>query len=561
MSMSRERLRAARRGAVMLCLTLLCACGSSSAPDASGGGSSGGDLGACTTDVATDQALLPALVAGADQVRARQEAADQFGGGFRIAANDAEIAYIHYLAGQLRALGATQVTEEPYTFAAWSPKNTGLEVVQGPTPGPLHVSYFIPSSGSTGPNGLTAPVTYFSGLSTVNLLGALYNALNQQSLDNALLAVEATLQNATSGTVSLAQAIAAANVSGKIVLYDAPRLQVPLGAFEALSVYYNNSSGTAGPTATYSRPFLDELLTIGVIDEALKSAGAAGVIAVLDYPPVAADNSYVPFGGLATPSVPGLYLDRETGNTLKQQITASGATPVTLKLTLDAGTAQATSYNVSGLIPGACPQEILVSSHTDGPNSIEDNGPAVILSIAGYFAHAPASQRRRGLHVVFTGGHFEGSPGINAYTTQHQAELKAKTLTAIEIEHIGAREWLELSPGTMSLDGLPEPLVLYAGVGSIQQNENIRFAQQFDRSIVTIPLPFGEGGAWASNAGLPKIQAISGPVYLLNGPLPQVSSEFTDYDLEQKQIAAFIQMILDLNTQTSSALLADQNLP
>jgi len=564
MILDRQRLRAASHGAAALCLTLLAACGSSTAPDPSGaGGASGGALGPCTTDVATDQTLVSALVPGVDTVRARQEAADQFGGGFRIAANDAEIGYIHYLADQLRALGATQVSVEPYSFSAWTP-NSGpaLEVVQGPTPGPLRVSYFIPQSGSTGPKGLTAPVTYFAGLSAVNLVGALYNALNQQSLDNALLAVEATLQDATSGTVSLAQAIAAANVSGKIVLYDAPRLQVPLAAFEALSEYYNNSSGTAGPTTPYSRPFLDELLTIGVIDAALKSAGAAGVIAVLDYPPLAADNSYVPFGGLAIPAVPGLYLDRDTGNALKQQITSAGATPVTLKLTLDATTQpQATSYNVSGLFPGACPQEILVSSHSDGPNSIEDNGPAAILSIADYFAHAPVSQRRRGLHVVFTGGHLMGGPGINAYTTQHQAELKAKTLTAIEIEHLGAREWLELSPGTMALDGLPEPLVLYAGVGSIQQNENIKFARQFDRSIVTIPLPFGEGGAWASNAGLPKTQVISGPTYLLNGPMPQVSSQFTDYDLEQKQIAALIQMVLDLNTQTDSALLSDQNLP
>jgi len=545
--------RAARRLALALCAALLSACGSSSAPELAGGGA---DLGACTTDVAADNRLLADRVPGVDQVRARQQAADQFGGGFRIAANDAEIGYIRHLADQLRGLGATGVAVEPYAFSAWSARTTSLAVVQGPAPGPLHVAYFIPSSGSTGPEGLTAPVTYFSGLSAVNLVGALYAALDQQNLGGVLAAVQKTLDDVTGGAVSLTQAVAAADVAGKIVLYDAPKLQVPVGVFEAISAYYNNSSGTLGPATPYARPFLDELITIGAIDLALQQAGAAGIIAVLDYPPSAADNSYVPFGGLAIPSAPGLYLDRDTGNALKRQIAASGTTPVVLKLTLDASQAQATSYNVSGLIPGACPQEILVSSHSDGPNSIEDNGPAAILSIADYFAHAPASQRRRGLRVVFTGGHFAGSPGINAYIARHLAELKANTLTAIEIEHLGAREWLELSPGTMGLDGLPEPLVLYGPVGSVQQDESIKFARQFDRSIVTIPLPFGEGGAWGSSAGLPKIQAISGPVYLLNGPLPQVSSEFTDYALEQKQTAAFVQMILDLNTQTDASLLA-----
>ena len=54
------------------------------------------------------------------------------------------------------------------------------------------------------------------------------------------------------------------------------------------------------------------------------------------------------------------------------------------------------------------------------------------------------------------------------------------------IEVSGATRMLFVA-GTMGLDGLPEPLVLYANPGSVLQDENIKFAQQFDRSIVTIP--------------------------------------------------------------------------
>ena len=543
--------------AILVLAGALSACSRSNAPDVG----SSGDLGECTTDVATDQTIVQSLLPSVELVRKRQVAADQFGNGFRVSANRAEIDYIHYLASQLRKIGATEVTEEPYTFTSWSPKTTKLSVVQGPTPGPVKVAYFIPSSGSTGPAGLTAPVTYLSVLSDVNLVGAVYTALTQHSPDNVVLAVQAALQNAIGGGVSLSQAIASANVAGKIVMYDAPKLALPIGAFQALSVYVNNSSGTMGPETPYDRPFINQLVLIGAINVALKAAGAAGVIAVVDYPPAAADNAYVPFGGLALASVPGIYLDRYTGAALKQQIVDSGLTPLTVKLTLDATESQATSYNVSGLIPGSCETQILVSSHSDGPNSIEDNGPAAILSIADYFARAPASQRRRGLKIVFTGGHMVGSPGINSYIEEHHADLTAKVLTAIEIEHLGAREWLEISPGTMALDGLPEPLVLYAGLGSVQQDENITFAKNFDRSLVTIPLPFGEGPAWANEAALPKIQVITGPVYLLNGPLKEVSTEYTDYELQQRQITAFIQMILNLNTHTAQTLRSDQNFP
>ncbi|NGY04202.1 hypothetical protein [Solimonas terrae] len=536
-------------------LVLLSGCGRSSAPQSSGGAA----LGDCTSDIAGDAAIIDALVPDVATVRKRQVAADRFGDGFRVEGNQAELDYIHYLAGQLRKLGASDVREEPYTFTSWSAKTTKLEVLNGASPGPLHVAYFIPSSGSTGPDGLSAPVTYLSALSGVNLLGAVYGALSQQNPADIPLAIQATLQDTLSGGVSLTQAIASANVGGKIVLYDAPKLALPIGAFEALSVYVHDDNGTLGPLTPYTRPFVNELILIGAIDAALKAAGAAGVIAVLDYPPAAADNSYVPFGGLAIPSVPGLYLDRDTGAALKQQIVDAGVTPLQLKMTLDASQADATSYNVSALIPGECDRQILVSSHSDGPNSIEDNGPAAILSMAEYFLHAPASQRRRGLKIVFTGGHFAGSPGISAYIDAHHDELQEKAMTAIEIEHLGAREWDELTPGTMALDGLPEPLVLYGDLGSVQQDESVTFARQFDRSLVTVPLPFGEGGPWSSDAGLPKIQLITGPVYLLNGPLPEVSSDFTDYDLEQRQIKALIQMVLNLNTHSAATLRADRS--
>ncbi|MGH8446863.1 MAG: hypothetical protein ACREVL_16445 [Solimonas sp.] len=533
-------------------VVFVAACGRSSAPDGAGRTV---DLGPCTTDVSTDAELVHSLLPGVDQVRARQVAADRFGNGYRIAANQAEIDYIHYLADELRKLGASDVAVEPYTFTSWTPKTTQLEVLDGETPGPVKVAHFIPSSGNTGPDGLTAPVMYLSVLSAVNLVGGIYEALSQQNPGNIGLAIQALLQNTLYGGVSLLQAITSGGVAGKIVVYDAPRLQLPIGVFEALSVYVNDSGGTLGPLTPYSRPFLEQLLLIGAIDLLLKQAGAAGVISVLDYPAQAADNAYVPFGGLAIPSVPGIYLDRATGTALKQQIAAAGLKPLMVKLTLDATQNDtATSYNVSALIPGACAQEIIVSSHSDGPNSIEDNGPAAILSIADYFMRAPVSQRRRGLRVVFTGGHFAGSPGLHAYIEEHKEALTANALSVIEVEHLGAREWIELSPGAMGLSGLPEPLVLYSPMGSVQQQESVKFAQQFDRSLVTVPLPFGEGPAWGSDAGLPLTQLITGPVYLLNGPMPEVSTEFTDYELQQRQITALIQMVLNLNLQTSAAL-------
>ncbi|MDB5988495.1 MAG: hypothetical protein JWR16_3548 [Nevskia sp.] len=536
----------------MATLVLLAGCGHSSVPQGTGSGD--GNLGACSDELAAAQIADASRMPSVTQVQTAQAEIDQFGQGYRIAGNAAELGYIHHLAARLREIGASDVVEEPYSFTAWTPQTTALAVTQGPTPGPLKVAYFVPASGSTGADGVQGQLIYLSALSAVNFVDVVVQALQQKSLGEVVAAIESLLQSTLAGGLSLVQTIAAANVKDKIVMYDVPKLPLVAGVFFPLSSYVNDSGGTFGALTPYSRPFID-MLTIYEINAVLSAAGAAAAIAVIDYPPAAADGSYYPFyAPYSMPSVPALYLDRDTGTALKQQLIASGTQAVQVHLTLDASKAQATSYNVSALIPGQCKTQILLSSHSDGPNSIEDNGPAAILNIADYFLHAPAMQRRRGIRIVFTGGHLSGSPGIAAYIAAHKTDLSEQVLTAIEVEHLGAREWVELSPGMMGLDGLSEPQVIETLPGTAQAAVSKTFLQNFDRSLVLdVPL-FGEGPGWFEHAGLPLIQYITGPVYLLNGPLPEVTSQYTDYALMQRQISSFVQMILDLNAQPASTL-------
>jgi hypothetical protein len=577
------------RSSALVFIFLLCsACGNSTGPEQASGVASGegmaaipdktpvtppvgagANLGPCTSDVASAQTAIASLLPSVSTVEARNRAVDQFGGGFRVGGNAAELGYIDYLTQRLKAIGATQVVKEPYTFTAWSAKSSSLLEVSGPAPGPIRVSYYIPASGSTGPAGIQAPLVYLPAISALNFAPAISQAIIEQNPGSLMAAVQGVVDGDISGGISLAQVITAGDVSGKIVMYDVPKVPLTLAPFFAAASYVNNASGTMSPTTLYLRPYVD-MLALPYIDKALFQAGAVGIIAVIDYPPTESDLSYYPFGAVSeTPGTPGLYLDRNTGNALKKQLTVAGTAPLVMKLTLDATQATATSYNVVAVVPGQCASEILISSHSDGPNSIEDDGPAAILSIAEYFAKAPVEQRRRTLRIMISGGHFEGafgqgsgglspatfgSPGMTSYISQHQADLTANTLTAIELEHLGAREWLELSPGTMALDGLPEIGAIWTTPQSVQATEATTWAQNFDRTFVTSPLPFGEGGPWSAQAGLPLIQYIPGPDYLLNGPLPAVSDLYTDYDLEQRQISSFIQMILNLNTQTADSL-------
>ena len=513
----------------------------------------------CTTNQALPQAVVDSLVPSVSQVEARQRLADQYGDGFRVQGSDAEIGYVRRLADELTALGVTDVRIEPYTFPSFTENGTSLSVVQGPSPGPVRVAGFVPNSGTTGPAGVEAPAVYLGAIGDVNGVAALTAALSAQDPGDVLLALQRVLDGLASPSVP--SVIAGANVAGQIVVYDVPKIGIPLSVLYATALNINNSSGTMNPGQTIIY-VVGQLALTGYINAALHAAGAVGALGIIDWPVPASDGTYNPFGPTLSPaSIPALFLDRDTGAAVKQQISDAGATPPRLRLTLDATRKpETTSYNVSGLVPGSCPGEILVSSHSDGPNSLEDDGPAAILSIADYFLQAPAEQRLRPLRIVFTGGHMEtdngGSPGIQAYMKAHAGEL-SKTLTAIEIEHVGAREWVELSPGMMGLSGLSEVQVIFSEAGPAQQQELVTYSKGFDRSFALAPGPvsiFGEGRQWFTTASVPLIQFLTGPLYLLNGPMPQVSDEFTDYALERRQIAAFVQMIVNLNTHAPADL-------
>lgn len=491
--------------------------------------------------------FAPALMVSQDQLRRWQAEIDNYNGGFRPAGSPEEIAYTERLASQLRSMGIEDVRLEPYAVKRWVADRSALDLL-GDAPQSVALAGYIPFSGDTGPEGLERQVVYLPGLAAVNLEGLLLDLLNRPGsagLQALLEQVLALPGDGLAGLSAIVGAITAADVQDKIVLYDLPKAALTLGALEAVALHVNDANDTMGLTTPYSRPFVD-MVVAQLITTALKLAGAAGAIGIIGYPPAAANGSYYPFFLRDLPSLPTLYLDRDTGAALKARLAEPLGGAVRARLTLDALEEDATAYNLTAIIPGQTPQEILLSSHTDGTNSIEDNGPAAILGIARYFTRVPVAQRPRSLRIVFGGGHFGGG-GLHQYVEEHLGELSSKVLVAIEIEHIGAREWLEIAPGVMGLTGLNEPQVLMTPLDAPFQRESALFADQFDRSIVLPPLlPFGEGQIYRNEGGLPMIQYITGPVYLLNYGIPQVTTQYTDYALMHSQTAAFVRMVLNL---------------
>lgn len=175
--------------------------------------------------------------------------------------------------------------------------------------------------------------------------------------------------------------------------------------------------------------------------------------------------------------------------------------------------------------------------HTDGPNSIEDNGPVAILAMASCLP--PRSERPRTVRFVLSGGHFVGSLGLQSYVLAHTAELTKNALAVVEIEHLGARAWTEVSPGVMGLTGEPEVQIVTTWPNAPLVDASTAYAKLFPRTLVGEPPLIGEGPNFRI---VPLVQIISMPEYLLLGHLPAITTDLTDYALMQRQVDAIVAM-------------------
>jgi hypothetical protein len=446
-------------------------------------------------------ASTPLACANATQLASWQKEIDQFDNGFRPTGSPAHEGYIALLTKELAALGVQDVHTEPYAFAKWTPQTWSLDLTTGVTTASIPVTGYIPYSGATSAQGISAPIVYVPP-----------SALPM------------------SPTAAIPGALA-----GKIVLFDVPKVALTLSQLTGDTLYINDASNQLQQNPTITRTDLSAMLTMNAVMNALAVSGAVGAVGILDLPEQAARGLYAPFFGNTVPNLPGVYVDRATGASLKSA--ASGLAAA--RLVLDASVSDTTSENLVGVLPGASSEEIIVGSHTDGPNSMEDNGPVALLALASCLAPLDPSARPPTIRFVLSGGHFIGSRGLETYVAAHTADLTATGKVVIEVEHLGAREWSEVSPGQMQMTGRPEMLLVSVTPGASLADPAIAFAKQFPRTIVATPPVLGEGQNFRI---LPLIQLLSVPEYLLVGRLPAVTSQLTDYDLMAHQVAAFIDM-------------------
>ena len=220
-------------------------------------------------------------------------------------------------------------------------------------------------------------------------------------------------------------------------------------------------------------------------------------------------------------NIPALYVGRESGAKLKAAAD-SGAQS-------DRGSRSryfpdAPTDSLIATLPGSSSDEvIIVNTHTDGSNALQENGGMGILALAKYFSQIPRAERKRTIVFVLSTGHFANSyvPSIRGVIGKHP-ELIQKAVAALTIEHLGAREWADdASLKNYKPTGQDEWILAITRLKSTGNVMLEAFEGMGQRRMAAInPVKggfFGEGNALAA-AGVPTAAFMAAPDYLCTAP-------------------------------------------
>ena len=189
-----------------------------------------------------------------------------------------------------------------------------------------------------------------------------------------------------------------------------------------------------------------QLRQTALVNRVLTQTQAAGGIVVFNM-------TYDRLAGLYTfpiptlSNTPTLYVDRVAGAKVLQD--AKEGKRATLRLLAKVEPTE--TYQLIGYLPGkhygtAQDEKIVLTTHTDGPAVLQDNGALGVLGIVAYFSRIPQSERPRTLMIYLDNRHY--MPGMEkAFEKQdyfnRKPEAKKSIVALVATEHLGQIEFRE----------------------------------------------------------------------------------------------------------------------
>ncbi|GAB2840088.1 hypothetical protein GCM10022221_44340 [Actinocorallia aurea] len=348
---------------------------------------------------------------------------------------------------------------------------------------------------------------------------------------------------------------------GGIAVVEVPHREVP---FDLLVGGWEDGDTARPPVAN---PVVTATL-FGPSLAAARKAGVLGVIAVWrGLSPGNAQGQYLPFT-FPYRDLPAVWVAGEAGDRVLAAAKAGAEGRLVLDAVLTEHAEAETLWAVSEPAPlpsssadsdgpgrGAAmeaEESVLIVSHSDGVNAVEENGHIGLVEMV---RDAVSRPHRRRLVFVLTSGHLR-IPAVTAHGQATTAWLEAhpelwkggpgrsRAVAGLVVEHLGAREFADdPATGGYGPTGALEPELLYA---TTRQLRDLALAEWTGPAPapteVCAPGPlvhFGEGEPLYEHR-IPAVCLVTAPQYLL-AETPHDAS-LTDLPSLQRQIESFIRL-------------------
>jgi hypothetical protein len=326
--------------------------------------------------------------------------------------------YMSFLDENFSAVGLT-VENIPHTaLVRWDIGRYGAKIASGSDAGKqIPVSSYCSYSGTTGPEGVTGDLVYCGSA------GSAFTALEALPTDR--------------GSVPIT---VPPDMKGKIALIEVAAEPVPFGNWfkgHVRGVY--NSEGTAEfPELEHTAAFAAFQLPRSLSSD-LQKAGALGIIYA--WANLSDDNAAGQVKKAGGGPLPALWVERKVGGDLRQLAESGGR----VTLTVEAETVpNVPTRTIVATLPGTSSDEIiLLWTHTDGNNAIEENGGIALLNLMKYFSRLPKSTRNRTIVCVLAEGHYAEQYVPTSAWIKERPELVRKAVALVSVEHLGCREWVD----------------------------------------------------------------------------------------------------------------------
>ena len=446
--------------------------------------------------------------------------------GVRPTGSDTHARYIDWIRQQLQTIPGVDLHEIDYPINRWTPGAASLTLHDGGRDVSLPIADAVPYSAPTGPHGVDAPLA----------------------------------------VVPADQQITAGNAAGKIVVREADPGSVPNAAFllPVVSWEVYDPNRTIDPGGTFYGDFINYGPRVTDLRDAAK-AGAKGILFVKPLPRSQLIDHYEPYEGEQF-RVPGMFLGADEGKRLTDAVSAGGHPTATL--VDDASYKAVQTPSLEATIAGASPQRLIIDSHTDGTNAVEDNGPVAMVAMARYLAALPAECRPRTIEFQFSTAHFYQrlrdpairDGGAEQFAEQLDRDYDKGTVSAVVVlEHLGALDYEQVArkdggPGSqLEPNGLRA--IQFIGVtpspSLVAAVDHVVRAYDMQRSILlqgadapgpTVPshCSFGGEGTPYNVHLLPTVGVISAPQYLYD---PAFELEAIDFDVMHRELLGFTELV------------------